>query len=70
VTLGDELGAEKAAKERQAHGGLEGEVVLVDGLEEGEVGPADAALNAGLGPMGDLLGQQCGSGIMPPSPIA
>jgi len=33
VAAGDELRAEDAAEQREPDGGLEGEVVLVDGLE-------------------------------------
>ncbi len=61
--LSDELGTEEAAEERQADAQLEGEVVLVDGLEERKVGALDAALNAGLRPMGNFLGHQEGQEV-------
>ena len=60
VPLRDEVGAEGAAEQRQAHGALEGEVVLVDGLQEGEPGAAGAALDPGLRAMGNFLGHQQG----------
>jgi hypothetical protein len=60
AALGDEFGPEEGAEELEAHGGLEGEVEVLDGAEEGELGLADGALDAGLGPVGDLLGHEEG----------
>src|SRR6266571_9259384 len=58
VALRDELRAEGTAEEREADGGLEGEVVLVERLEKREVGAVHAPLNAGLRAVRDLFGQQ------------
>lgn len=63
MALRDELGAEEAAAQGEADTGLEGEVELLDGLEEGEAGAADAALDAGLGAVGDLLGKEQGEEV-------
>jgi hypothetical protein len=63
LALRDELGAERAAEQGETDAGLQGEVVLVDGLEEGEVGAAHAPLNAGLGAMRDLLGHEQGQEV-------
>lgn len=63
VARRDELGAQEAAEERQPHRRLEGEVVLVDRLEEGEVRAPHAALDARLGAMGNLLGHPEGEDV-------
>ncbi len=60
VAAGDELGTEGAAEQREPDGGLEGEIVLVDGLEKRKARPADTALDARLSAMGDFLGQEDG----------
>jgi hypothetical protein len=46
----DELGAEEASEHLEAHGGLEGEVELLDGAQEGELGLPHGSGDAGLGP--------------------
>ena len=63
LPLRDELGTEGAAEQGEADTGLQGEVVLVDRLEKGEVGAADAPLNARLGAMRDLLGHEQGEKV-------
>jgi hypothetical protein len=60
MSAGDELETEGAAEEREADRGLEGEVVLVDGLEKREVRATDAALDPRLGAMRDFLGHEDG----------
>src|SRR5207245_2950010 len=56
--VGDEFGPQDAAEERQTDGALEGKVILVDRLEEGEAGATHAALDARLSAVGDLLGDE------------
>lgn len=58
--LGDHLGAEVRAQELRSHGALQREVVVVDGLEKGEVRGVRGAAQACLLPLGDLLGDQYG----------
>ncbi len=58
ATLGDEVGREGGSQQGQSHRGLETEVKLLDGLEERVPGAACQSLDAGLIPMGDLLGDQ------------
>ena len=58
LPLGDEVGAEGTAEQREPDGGLKGEVVLIDRLEKREVGPMHAPLDAGLRAVRDLLGHQ------------
>jgi hypothetical protein len=47
----------------EPQGALEGEVELVNGLEEGEPGPPGEPLDAGLLPVGHLLGNQDGEEV-------
>ena len=47
----------------QADRGLEGEVEVLDGAQEREASLAHRALDAGLGAMGDLLGDQRGEEV-------
>ena len=61
--LGDELGAEIGAEEVQAQRGLEGEVEVVDGLQEGKRRVGDGAAQAGLLAVGDLLGDEHGEEV-------
>ena len=56
--FGDEFGSEEGSEESEPDGGLEGEVEVLDGAEEGEAGLAHGALDAGLGSVGDLLCHQ------------
>ena len=63
VAVGHKLGAEEGAEQRQADGGLEGEVVLVDRLEKRKVGAPHAALDPGLGAVSDLLGHEQGEEV-------
>jgi hypothetical protein len=60
ASFGDEFRSEEGAEEPETDGGLEGEVEVLDGAEEGEAGLAHGALDAGLGSMGDLLCHQEG----------
>jgi hypothetical protein len=53
--LGDEVSREGGAEQRQPHGGLEGEVEVVDGLEEGESGPSRESAEPCLLSLSDLL---------------
>ena len=55
AALGDEVGRERGAEQREPQRRLVGEVELVNGLEEGEAGAAREPLHAGLLAMGDLL---------------
>src|SRR5215471_1944311 len=63
VAVGDQLGAEDAPEQGEADAALEGEVELLDRLEEREVGAPDAALDAGLGAMRDFLSHQHGEEV-------
>lgn len=56
--LGDEVGREVGADEREPHGGLVGEVEVVDGLEEGEARIPGGLLEPRLLAVGDLLGEE------------
>jgi hypothetical protein len=67
--LGDELGPEDAAEQSQADAGLEGEVELLDGLQEGEAGAPHAALDPGLGAVGDLFGHEAGQELAVGQPV-
>src|SRR5437899_9867268 len=63
VALRDELRTEGTAEQREADGGLEGEVVLVDRLEKREVRPVHASLDTRLRPVRDLFGHQQGEEV-------
>ena len=63
VPGGRELRAEDAAEPGEAHAGLAGEIEVVDGLEEGEVGALHPALDARLGAVGNLLGHEQGQEV-------
>jgi hypothetical protein len=63
AAVGDEVGGEVGAEHGESEGGLEGEVEVVDGLEEGEVGGAGEALDAGLLTVSDLLGEEEGEEV-------
>src|SRR5262249_35604273 len=56
--LGDEVDPEIGADQRFPKSGLQREVELVDGLEEGEVRVSGTALDAGLLPSRYFFGQQ------------
>ena len=58
AAFSDELGAEVGAEPCPTDAGLEGEVELLDGLEEGEVGLASEALDAGASAVCDLGGEE------------
>jgi hypothetical protein len=60
---GDELWSEEAAEQDLSQGGLEREVEFLDGLEEWEACLADTALDAGLGPVCDLLADHDGEEV-------
>lgn len=55
VAAGHELGREAGAEQGPAQLGLDGEVELLNGLEQGEAGLAHTADEAGFGAVGDLL---------------
>jgi hypothetical protein len=57
-TLANELGPREVSEHLEVHSGLEGEVELLHAPEEGEPGLAHGALDTGLGPVGDLLGEE------------
>jgi len=63
AAVGDEVGGEHGADEGEAERGLEGEVEVVDGLEEGEAGAASESLDTGLLAMSDLLGDEGGKEV-------
>ena len=58
AAAGHEVGREAGAEQGSAQPGLDGEVELLDGLEQGEAGLAHAADEAGFGAVGDLLAGQ------------
>jgi hypothetical protein len=60
AAFGHEVGRESRAQQREPQCRLVGEVELVDGLEEGELGPAREALDARLLAVGHLLGHEHG----------
>jgi hypothetical protein len=68
ASFGDEVGGESGAEERQPHGGLEGEVEVVDGLEEGEAGPSRESTETCLLALGDLLRDEQGEEV-PEGPL-
>lgn len=53
--LGDQLGAEVAAEQREPNAALKGEVEVVDGFQERKAGMSRVFLHAGLPPVGDFL---------------
>ena len=63
AAVGDEVGRQRRAEQRELDGALVGEVEVVDGLEEGEAAAAGDALDAGLGAMSDFLGDQQGQEV-------
>jgi hypothetical protein len=58
--LGDELGAEEAVEQGEPDTGLEGEIELLDGLEDREAAAAHAPSDPNLGAMRGLLSDQQG----------
>ena len=64
ATLRHELGREAGAEQGPAQFGLDGEVELLDGLEQGEAGLAHAAPEAGFGAVGDFLAGQSEQELM------
>src|SRR5215469_6830567 len=58
ATLGDEVRPEIGAEQRLSQSRLQGEIELINGLEEGKVSLAGAALQAGLLAVRHLFGQQ------------
>jgi hypothetical protein len=62
-SLGDEVRGESGAKEREAHGGLQGEVEVIDGLEEGKARAPRETPESRLLPLGDLLGDEKGEKV-------
>jgi hypothetical protein len=56
--VGDEVGRERGAQERELDGALVGEVEIVDGLQEGKAAAVRHALDAGLLTMRDFLGDE------------
>jgi hypothetical protein len=61
--LADQLRPEVAAEQLQTHRGLEREVEVLDGAQEREASLPDRALDAGLGAMRDLLGDERGEEV-------
>jgi hypothetical protein len=62
-SLTEQFRAQIASKELTTEIGLQGEVEIIDGLEEGEVGIADGSLDTSLLSMSDLLADQHGKEI-------
>jgi hypothetical protein len=58
TALGDEVGRERGAEQREPQRRLVREVELLDGLEEGEAGAAREPLHPGLLAMGHFLGHE------------
>src|SRR6267143_5838877 len=58
ATFGDEIRSQVGTEQRPTQGGLQTEVELINGLEEGEVSLAGKALQAGLLTMRHFCGQQ------------
>lgn len=61
--LGHEVGGECRTEQREAQRRLVGEVELVDGLEEGELGVTRESLDARLLSLGNLLGDEHGEEV-------
>jgi hypothetical protein len=64
AAIGDEVRGEVRADEGEADGGLEGEVEILDGFEEGEAGLAGKALKARLLAVGHFLGDESGKEVV------
>src|SRR5882762_6162632 len=58
ASFGDEIRSQVGTEQRLTQGGLQTEVELINGLEEGEVSLAGKALQAGLLTMRHFFGQQ------------
>ena len=56
--LGDEIRRQRGAQEREPHGGLVGEIEIVDRLEEGKRGAAHEPGETRLLALGDFLGDE------------
>ena len=62
--LGDEVGRQGRAQERQAHRGLVGEVEVIDRLQERELRSMREPAEACMAALGDLLSDQRGEEVM------